>query len=88
MDGNNKLIKGVKDITLVASFDTIEYSITYVVESGATNPNNLKKFNVESVVELLNAEWGNDEKRFVGGPPIPGPPSDIICRSTRSSRSS
>lgn len=55
-----------KDITLVASFDTIEYSITYVVESGATNPNNLKKFNVESVVELLNAEWGNDEKRFVG----------------------
>ncbi|MBQ7760822.1 MAG: InlB B-repeat-containing protein [Clostridia bacterium] len=56
-----------EDITLVASFDAIEYSITYVVESGATNNNTIKKFNVESVIELLDAEWkNNDEKRFVG----------------------
>lgn len=55
-----------KDITLVASFEPIEYSITYVVESGATNPNSANKFNVESVIELSNAEWSNDEKRFIG----------------------
>ncbi len=54
------------DVTVVPSFEAIEYSITYVVEVGATNPNQTIKFTVESVIELLDATWANDEKVFAG----------------------
>lgn len=54
------------DVTVYPSFDLIEYSITYVVEVGGTNPNNTIKFNVESVIDLQNAVWMNDEKVFDG----------------------
>lgn len=54
------------DVTVVPSFEPIEYSITYVVEMGGTNPNEQVKFTVESVIELLDATWINDEKVFAG----------------------
>ncbi len=55
-----------ENITIVPNFTPQEYSITYVVEDGATNPNTSKSFTVENIPALLNAEWKNDEKRFVG----------------------
>ncbi len=54
------------DITVVPELEAIEYSITYVVDNGATNPNNAIKFTVESVIELLDATWMNDERVFDG----------------------
>ena len=54
------------DVCVVPSFELVDYSITYVVEIGGTNPNQAIKFNVESVIELLDATWANDEKVFAG----------------------
>ena len=54
------------DITVEPSFTPVEYSITYVVEAGAINPNTVIKFNIESVIALADATWSNDEKVFAG----------------------
>ena len=54
------------NIKVDAVLEPIEYLINYVVAPGATNNNATTKFTVESVVDLLDAEWKDDEKRFVG----------------------
>ncbi len=54
------------NITIVPVFEPVKYSITYVVELGATNPNTKLDFTVEEVVELLDATWKDDEKVFAG----------------------
>lgn len=54
------------DVTIEPSLELIEYSITYVVEMGGNNPNTMVKFTVESVIELADAAWPNDEKVFAG----------------------
>ena len=54
------------DVTVEPSFELVEYSITYVVEAGGSNPNTVIKFNIESVIALLDATWSNDEKVFAG----------------------
>ena len=58
--------KTASNVTLYAKYELVEYSITYILEKGATNPNTAVKFTVNDVVELLNAEWKNDEKTFDG----------------------
>lgn len=58
--------KFTENITLTADFDTIDYSITFVVEAGGTNPNAVKTFTVEDVIELQDATWKDDEKIFSG----------------------
>ncbi|MBQ7352885.1 MAG: InlB B-repeat-containing protein [Clostridia bacterium] len=54
------------NIEVVASLQPIEYSIIYVTDSNCTNPNTISKYTINSVIELSNAEWINDEKVFDG----------------------
>lgn len=58
--------KYANDVSLVPSFEKVEYSITYVVEIGGTNPNTFKKFTIEDEIELLDASWKDDEMVFAG----------------------
>lgn len=55
-----------ENIEVVASLQPIEYSIIYVLEDGCNNLNTETKYNILSNIELLNAEWKNDEKVFDG----------------------
>lgn len=59
--------KYANDITLVADFQPTEYTISYIIESGVTNPNaGIVTFTIESSITLQDAEWKNNEKRFIG----------------------
>ena len=58
--------KTASNVTLYAKYELVEYSITYILEKGATNSNTAVKFTINDVIELLNAEWKNDEKTFDG----------------------
>lgn len=55
-----------ENLTIVPKFVAQEYSITYIVEGGATNPNTDKCYTVERIPQLLNAIWKDDEKVFAG----------------------
>ena len=51
-----KIAKGTTgDITLTATWKTLEYSISYEGVSGATNPNEATKYTIEDEITLVNA---------------------------------
>ncbi|MBQ8545786.1 MAG: InlB B-repeat-containing protein [Clostridia bacterium] len=54
-----------QNTTVYAKYELVEYSITYVVDKGASH-SNVDKFTIDSVVNLLPASWSNDEKIFAG----------------------
>ncbi|MBE6663047.1 MAG: hypothetical protein E7602_00915 [Ruminococcaceae bacterium] len=56
-----------QDVTIYPKYDTIKYSITYVVEKGGAHSNETNEFTINDVVNLAPAEWTiNDEKIFAG----------------------
>ncbi len=54
------------DVVIYAKYEPIKYSITYMLEKSATNPNSVLEFTIETVFDLLDAQWKNNEKVFAG----------------------